>query len=529
MNRITPTDQIVALIEEGSRRHEDRPFLLYKGQWISWAKLDWRSGQVARGLAELHVKKGDKIAILLDNSPEYLYFWFGINKLGAIEVSVNTAFKGDILKYILEQSDATAIVVGSKYLDVLAPELPGLPALHRIVIADGDAVPLAEGIQVVPYSYFASLDGDFHAQVDPTDIASLGYTSGTTGPSKGAMMVHNRIIKVGQDMVTVRGITSDDVLYTCLPLFHGNAKFQTVIPAMLAGARVALDTRFSANRFWDEIRTARATQFNYLGVMISLLFKQAPDPKDADNPARIGWGAGAAKEMIADFEKRFGVYLMEGYGLTEGGIHLSNTLTERRIGSCGKPLPGYEVEVVDEWDNPVPSGTVGELVIRARRPYTTMIGYYKMPDKTVEIYRNFWLHTGDLAYQDNDGFFYFVDRKKDAIRRRGENISSFEVEACVNSHPAILEAAAFPIHSDVTEDDVMIVAVLRPGSDLSYEAFMDYCSNRMPYFWVPRYVELWTGPLPRTPTNKVEKYKLRERGVTEITWDREKAGYKVQR
>lgn len=526
--RIKTSDNLGTLVAQAAQFYGDRPFLLWQGRQVSYGELDRCSGQFARGMAELGLQKGDRVAVMLDNCPEYLFAWFGAVKLGAIEVSINTAFKGSILQYILLNCGAIAIVIAPEMMEALLPELASLPDLQTIIAVGPGNVPSIPGRRVVPAKSFETLM-PLSPDASPIDIAVLGYTSGTTGPSKGAMLTHNRIVKTGEEMARVRRVGPDDNLYTCLPLFHGNAKFLTIMPALVTGARASLGSRFSASQFWNEVRSVKATQFNYLGVMIAVLFKQPPAVNDRDHSVRLGWGAGAMREMLPHFEDRFGALLIEGYGLTEGGIPLSNTLSERRIGSCGKPMPGYEVDVVDDWDNPVAPGQDGELVVRARWPHTTMAGYHGMPDKTVEIYRNFWLHTGDLGSKDEDGFFYFLDRKKDAIRRRGENISSFEVEAAVNTHPVILESAAFPIKSDVTEDDVMVVAVIRPGELLTPEAFTEHCIARMPYFWVPRFVRLTTLPLPRTPTNKVEKYRLREQGVTSDTWDREKAGFKLVR
>lgn len=525
---IKASDNLGTMVAEAAQHHGERPYLLWQDRSLSYGELDRRSGQYARGFAELGLGKGDRVAVMLDNCPEYLFAWFGACRLGAIEVSVNTAFKGAILQYILQNCGASAIVIAPAGVEILLPELAALPALQTIITVGRGSVASIPGRRVVAAGAFEHLQ-PLEPRAGPVDIAVLGYTSGTTGPSKGAMLTHNRIVKTGEEMARVRNVRGEDNLYTCLPLFHGNAKFLTVIPALVCGARASLGIRFSASQFWNEVRSFGATQFNYLGVMISVLFKQRPSAEDRSHSLNLGWGAGAMRDMVSAFEERFGVFLMEGYGLTEGGIPLSNTLADRRIGSCGKPMPGYEVDVVDEWDNPVAPGEHGELVVRSRWPHTTMAGYFGMPDKTAEIYRNFWLHTGDLASKDEEGFFYFVDRKKDAIRRRGENISSFEVEAAVNSHPSILESAAFPIKSDVTEDDVMVVAVVKPGEILTPEAFTEHCVARMPYFWVPRWVRVTTEPLPRTPTNKVEKYRLREAGVTPDTWDREKAGFRISR
>jgi len=520
--RVKETDHIGALIELAAQRFGDRTFLQFDTSEISFADMDRKSAQVANGLSELGIRNGDRVAIMLDNCPEYVISWFGISRLGAVEVSLNTAFKGVILRYILENSGTAAVILDAKYLPVVEAERPALPSLKRLIVVngtDGNAPTAASR-----YEEFSASATSFVSTVTPVDVAMLGYTSGTTGPSKGAMVPHNRIVKTAEDVVGFRNIGTQDNLYTCLPLFHGNAKYHTVMPALVAGCRMTLGRRFSASQFWDEVRNCGATQFNYLGVMIAILHKREPSPADTNHCLRLGWGAGAPRQIAEDFERRFGVRLIEGYGLTEGGVPLSNTLTERRLGSCGKPVRGYEVDVVDDWDNPVPPDVEGELIIRSKRPFTTMLGYFGMPEKTVEIFRNGWLHTGDLARKDKDGFFYFVDRKKDAIRRRGENISTFEVEAAINTHPYVRESAVFAAPSDVSEDDVMAIVVLRDGANLSEAAFIEHCEANMPYFWVPRYVRFTHADLPRTPTNKVEKYKLRQQGITADTWDRQKAG-----
>jgi carnitine-CoA ligase len=528
---IKPSDHLGSVVSDAGQRYGDRPFLLNQGKTVSFGELDRASGQYAKGFAQLGLLPGDRVAVMLENCAEYLYAWFGAAKAGLVEVSINTSFKGTILRYILDNSAAAAILLDAMFIDVVAAELQSLPELKTIIVM-GDAKGLSAhsfpGRTVVHVAGFADLE-PASPIASPVDIAVLGYTSGTTGPSKGAMLTHNRIVKTGEQMAAVRGVTADDNLYSCLPLFHGNAKFVTIMPALVSGARASIGQRFSASQFWAELRAVGATQYNYLGVMISVLLKQDPSPDDRAHAARLGWGAGALKEMVPTFEERFGTFLMEGYGLTEGGIALSNSLDGRRLGSCGKPMPGYEADVVDEWDNPVKPNEQGELVLRSRWPHTTMAGYYGMPDKSAEIYRNFWLHTGDLATRDEDGFFYFVDRKKDAIRRRGENISSFEVEAAVNAHEAVLESAAFAVKSDIGEDDVMVTVVLRPGMELTAEALCLHCAEQMPYFWVPRYLRLSTDPLPRTATNKVEKYRLRDMGVTADTWDRETSGIELAR
>lgn len=517
-----------AAVARAARCYGDNVFISGPDGDVTFHRMDRRMSEIAAGLRELGVENGDAIAVMMNNTSEYVAAWFGISAVGGVEVSLNTAFKGSMLSYVITQSDSKVVLCSPDYLDqVLCVLGPGDDVRHVVVFGgDVETDHAVEGVCVMSDSELTSKSGcpDPSSPVLPIDVAQLSYTSGTTGRSKGVMVPHNRILQTAADMVELRRITKDDVLYTCLPLFHGNAKYLTVMPALITGARVALERRFSASSFWTEIRESGATQFNYLGMMIAVLNKQPVSDMDRDHTAQVGWGAGAPRDITSEFERRFGVTLLEGYGLTEGGIPLSNQFNERRIGSCGKPLPGYQVKLVDEWDNEVPTGEVGEIVISPNRPYTSMLGYYNMPEATISVFRNLVLHTGDLARLDEDGFFHFIDRSKDAIRRRGENISSQEIEAIAEQHPAILESAAFPIPSDVTEDDVMLVAQVAPDAQLEPQELAEFCVQNMPYFWVPRYIDLRTEDLPRTPTNKVEKYKLRSEGVTSRTWDREANG-----
>jgi crotonobetaine/carnitine-CoA ligase len=307
-------------------------------------------------------------------------------------------------------------------------------------------------------------------------------------------------------------------------LFHINAQVFTVLTALLNDAQVVLSDRFSASAFWDEIRKYGATQFNYLGAVMTILAKQEPKENDHDNPVRIAFGAACPPDVMEQVEERFGLVCLEGFGMTEIGIVIHDDMNARRTGSCGRVLGEYyQVQLVDDDDVEVEVGKVGEIVVRSKRPYIMMTEYYKMPNETLETCRNLWFHTGDYAKKDEDGYFYFVDRKKDAIRRRGENISSFEVEKVINTHPQVLECAVFAVPSELGEDEVKVSVVLKEKQSLPFEELIEFCDERMAYFAIPRYVE-FVAELPKTPTNRIEKYRLRELGITENTWDREKAG-----
>jgi crotonobetaine/carnitine-CoA ligase len=353
------------------------------------------------------------------------------------------------------------------------------------------------------------------------------FTSGTTGPSKGAVLPHNYALNMAGIVSEIGGYGPSDCLYNALPLFHGNAKLLSTMPALASGARMALAERFSAGQFWDDVRRYGATEFNYIGGVLQILLKAEPRADDADNPLRLLFGAGATPGVYEEFERRFAVTLLEGYGMSEIGLPLLSTLAERKPGTCGKPYRDYEVKLVDDDGEEVEDGAPGELLVRPKRPWSMLLGYYNMPQKTAEAWQDLWFHTGDSLRRDRDGFYVFVDRKKDAIRRRGENISSWEVEHIVVSHPAVAECAAVPVRSDLGEDDVMVCIVRRPGAALSAPDLAAWSAERMARFMVPRYVR-FVERLPKTPTERVQKYLLREEGVTADTWDREAASGPVK-
>jgi crotonobetaine/carnitine-CoA ligase len=315
----------------------------------------------------------------------------------------------------------------------------------------------------------------------------------------------------------------DDVLYSPFPLFHLDAAVLTVIPALVLGTTAALAERFSVSRFWDDIRTFGATVFDFMGATLTMLHKAPPRPDDADNPARLAWGV-PVPEFAPAFEARFGLRLVEAYGSTDAGVPIYQPLhAPRRPGSCGRAIAAYDVRLLDERDADVPVGEVGEIALRPNEPSLMADGYLGMPAETLAARRNLWFHTGDLARQDADGFFYFVGRRTDSIRRRGENISAFEVEEALKLHPQVLDAAAYGVPSELTEDDVMAAIVVRDGEELDVAELVEFAGRHMAQHMVPRYIDI-VAELPRTPTEKVEKRRLVEQGVTPTTWDREAAG-----
>lgn len=519
------------LIEDRVKRNEDKIFLRFKDRNVTYGEMNRFANRCANGFQALGITKGDKVSIMLPNCPEFIYIWFGLAKCGAVEVPVNTSYKGEFLRHIVDQSDSRILVMDYEYVDRLKLVEDSLSKLEHVIVLGGPQDLEAGGLKIPTLrfeDFFNAGDAPVDIEVYPSDPISIIYTSGTTGLSKGALGSHNFWIVCAEKMLAYRDGRREDIYLTFLPLYHFNAQVLTTLTVLVAEAEMVLLDRFSASAFWNEIRAFGATQFNYLGAVMPILAKQPKKDDDADNPARIALGAGCPPSVMEEVEKRFGIKCLEGYGMTEIGIPIHVEVNDRRHGSCGKPMDIYEVKLFDDDDREVPVGEIGEIVFRPRVPFVMMSEYYNMPEKTLEAYQNLWFHTGDLAKRDADGYFYFVDRKKDALRRRGENISSFEVERSINTHSKVLESAAVAVESELAEDEVKICVVLKPGETLSPEELIRYANERMPYFAVPRYVEFMES-LPKTPTERVQKYLLKKAGITENTWDREKAGVNVTR
>lgn len=528
----TKTPRVLGeLLADRLERNADKIFMRYKEEKITYAELDRYSNRCANGFSKLGIVKGDNVSIMLPNQPEFIYLWFGLAKIGAVEVPVNTNYKGEFLRHIVDQSDSRILAIHSRYLDRIKLIEENLPKLENLIVLGEAERPVGNGLEIPVTAFddfFDSPEDPVDVKVLPKDPISIIYTSGTTGLSKGALGPHNFWIVSAEQMLAYRQGGSNDIFYTFLPLYHFNAQVLTTLTTLIAEAQMVLSDHFSASGFWDEIRRYGATQFNYLGAVMPILAKQPQKESDRDNPAVIALGAGCPPDVLEEVEARFGIKCLEGFGMTEIGIAIHVEMGDRRPGSCGKPLDIYEFKLVDDDDIEVPVGEIGEILFRPKEPFIMMLEYYNMPEKTLEACRNLWFHTGDLAKKDQDGYYYFVDRKKDALRRRGENISSFEVERAINTHPKVLESAAVAVKSELAEDDVKICVVLQPGETLGYEDLIAYANDRMPYFAVPRFVE-YMGQLPKTPTERIQKYKLKQAGVTEKTWDREKAGIKIRR
>lgn len=514
---------IPEVVEQKARELGDAPLLQFENQTYSYREIEQRSNRMANALLDHGVSKGDVVSVFLENSPHYLTLWFSIAKIGALMVPINVDHRDETLAHILRNSDPGTIVVDEqtrRNYETVRNEFRDDLVELTIGETTGSRYQRFDDISVE----YANDSPD--VEINPGDPMGIIYTSGSSGRPKGVVLPHYSYVNTGWEYAqNVFDIDADNRLFTTLPLFHCNAQQTTVMGAMVSETDFVLEARFSPESFWERIREHDVTHFNYIGSMIPLLYKQDERPNDADNPARYGIGAAAPVEIIEEFEERFDVTLIEGYGLTETAtVATVNKPDSRRVGSIGKSLSYTRVDIVDEDDKPVPPGDIGEIVVRPTEANTTMKRYYRQPDKTVDAWQNLWFHTGDLGYKDEDGYVYFVDRKEYAISKQNETISSFEIERVITEHPDIQEVSVFGVPSERNDEDIKAVVLPKQDADITPVDIIRHCEDHLPYFKLPRYVEL-VDELPKTPTERVKKYKLKQQGNSDA-WDREN-GYEL--
>ena len=499
---------LAVLLPSKAEKNNDKIAVVHLDRKISYRELDYNSSRIATGLSKLGVSKGDKVALFMRNSIEFLYCWFGVVKLGAVLVPLNIALKGDLLRYQINDSDAKVVITENALLESYIDVKPHLDKVKSHVLLGKEENGFIQYETLLDNEPLRNL-----AEVKHSDPAVIIYTSGTTGPPKGVVLPHYAYINTALMNSRIAEAREGDIFYSTVPFFHTSGQLQVILPALINDLTAAFDDWFHASTFWKNVRKYNASVIFLISSMINILLKQPPNPDEKSHRVRIAMTGGAKRELWVEFEKRFGVKVLEGYGMTETcAIAAFNRGEEVRVGSVGKILPYFEAKVVDEYDNEVPPYTKGELVIRPKIPFTMMLEYYKKPEKTVEAWRNLWFHTGDIFYMDEDGFLYFVERKKDIIRRRGENISPYDIESVVNKHPAILEAVAVGVPSELGEEEIKLYIKLKEGEKLDYMDFLKWCEKELPYYMIPRYIEI-IEEVPKTATQRPKRYLLKERGV----------------
>jgi crotonobetaine/carnitine-CoA ligase len=530
----------------------DKVFLTYirdfdKGfdEKYTFRDMHLYSNRVANGLSKLGLKVGTGLSLMEINSPEFLFVAFATWKLGGYAVLINTALKGVTLQYIIDHSDSEILIIHWSMIDAYLDIKDELPKLRQVIVDINEApleFKLPEGM-ISLQEILKSPDDDFEVEIDLEEKSYLMYTSGTTGPPKATTFLYKNsfggnALKGLSGFLTLIGAKADDVFFTCLPLFHGNALQITIMPSYMSEFPVVVSKRFSASRHWDICRKYNITSFNLLGAMPQFILKQPERPNDKENKVRVIISAACPKELVIPFEKRFNVEIREFYGAVDGGGYILGPFFQKNVptGSMGKPLGDSVADIMDDDGNLLGADVVGELVFQVEEQELERrkVVYYKDETSTQNKIRrandgNFWLHTGDLATKDAEGWFYFVDRKKDSIRRRGENISPWSVERVINQNDKVLESAAYAVQPEgIVEDEVMVSVVLKPGESMTPEELLDYCQGKMAYFMIPRFIN-FIEELPKSKVHRTLKQILRDKGVTETTYDREKTGYEVKK
>ena len=502
------------ILADRAARIGDRPFLTIDGRRYSFGEVFEHSQARARGFQALGVGPQQPVLIMLDNSAEFVFSWFALTLLNAICVPVNTAYAGDMLAYVIRDSGAKVAITDTSLAPAFADLAPEARARLTSIVASGASGLPSNGSFVRLENVLVPQGPTVLAPATPADTSLIAYTSGTTGPSKGVVLSCGHNLQTVQTCINSVGIRPDDVIFSPLPLFHGMSRTMGTLPALVLGAEIHLGRRFSASSFWTEVQESGATVGVTVFTIPPILKGKAPSAADRNHRLRVLFNA----HHDLEFEERFGARIVEAHGMTEVGLTVHTQYSERKLGAAGRAAEDWEVALFDEHDRPVAVGAVGELVVRPRQPGLMMDGYLNKPEATLAACRNLWFHTGDLMRQDEDGYFFFAGRKKERIRRRGENISAYEVEAAVEQHPEIVECAVLGVPAGDGEDDVYLVAVRRSGASLAPEELAAWLRTRLPKFMVPRYVE-FRDSLPKTGSGKLEKYRLAETVPAAAAWD----------
>ena len=494
-----------SLLEKQARERHDSPFVTMAGDddWVTYGAFNVLANRLAYGLMGLGVKNGDYVCMVLTNSIDYLAFSYALKKIGAIEVSINVEFRGVGLTRLMNMTGAKVVVTEALFIEPLgdiADDLTHIETLVFIDDADVSNTPLARFAAVPRSAVVTERTDNPERTVHDTDVAQIQFTSGTTGLSKGLMSPHRHALRKAEGVAAACQVTDADCCYTPWPLFHSGAAHHEVLTVMLTGGRVVLRKRFSASRFWDEVKQHGATWFMIVGSVQPILCAPEPRPEDADNPIRLAWGCPYPIPRKT-FEKRFGLKTVDCYGLEDCGLVTHTEIDDGDYESEGRPRDMYEIRIADENDDPVDTGKRGEILIRCKEASAILKGYFDQPEVTLEAFRNLWFHTGDVGSFDKDGRLHYHGRMKQVIRRRGENVMPREVEEVLQAHPAIEECVAVGVPSPVGEDDVKVFVVLQKGQELSAEELRDYCKGRMARFAIPEHVEFVTE-IPRTTTHK---------------------------
>ena len=518
-------------IQLQAEQHGDRPYLLFGDTVYTYAEVNQRVNELAAGLTRAGLQRGERVAFYMSSAPEVIFLVLAVNKLGAVWVPVNTDYKGAWLIDTINGSLPRMLVSDAAHVARLQDVRDALTAEILVLLGDHESMPGALSFDEL---YIAGAGEPDMSELDTGDTCAVLWTSGTTGKAKGVMQSHNVWFNASYaaSEPCQYDIQEDDVIFTVLPMYNSAVWVTAIFRALFAGLPLAIDTGFSVTTFWQRVDHYKATQCFTLGAMHMFLW---------DAPARDDDGAHTLRKLMAvpmppavaqPFSERFNVELMpQGLGQSEA-MRLIAPVAGRTQppGSCGSVVPGLEARLVDDEGRDVVEGEAGELWVKPLWPHFIFNGYFNNPEATAAAFEGEWYKTGDMLKRNADGFYFFSDRKKDAVRYKGRNISTFEVEMAARKHPAIADCAAFGIASEEleSEQEIMLDVILKPDQDIQAVELAQYINDNAPYFFVPRYIH-FVDSLPYTPTNKVQKFLLRKRGVTATTWDARAAGFRAQR
>ncbi|MFZ0929794.1 MAG: AMP-binding protein [Syntrophobacteraceae bacterium] len=519
---------VADLVSEKAKENGKRVWMEFQdGSTFSYEDANAISNSLATGLYQSGVRVDDHVALFAPNSPMWVFSYFGVLKLGAVPVTVNIGFIKDPLIYNLTASKSQYLVIDSRLLDRFKAVEDSLPAIKHVFIIGKENFVSTNA----PRKAYTFVDDLLSVEPDPahratrkiSDPSAMILTSGTTGPSKVVYDTNAQFISTALFLIDAGGVTSGSVYYSYLPLFHIMALDMAMLLSMLANAKIVLVEKFDPAVFWEHVKKYGVTHFAAVGPILEMLVKMPPSPLEKDH-GPITTLAYSSKEIWTIAGERFNICITGGYGSTEVGIPISapNHIVRQKAnppGACGMVGPHVEVGIMSEDGKMLPAGSTGQIVVRPKIPWAIFMEYYGMPEVTAKAFRGLWFHTEDLGYFDEQGYLFFVDRLKDAIRRKGENISSYEVEQILLKHPDIAQVAVVRAKSEFDDEEALAVVVPHPGRHVSPESILSYAKENMPHFWVPRYIR-FTDALPATATGRIEKFKLREQGITRDTYDR---------
>jgi crotonobetaine/carnitine-CoA ligase len=513
------------LIEEKAKKYNDDIYMLFEDKTFTYKQMDENANRVANYLKSSGAGRGKGLAIFMGNCPQYLDFFIGSQKIGMYSIPINTSLRGDSLLYILNHSDAEFMVIDEEFLEIYGKISDKLEKVKTIIVHQtnpADKKPLPKGMVPMTDAYKQSPERPAPER-EKDDVCFILYTSGTTGLPKGVMYRYRNTTVKLLSIPSYSLFRKSDILYTCLPLFHGNALWTTCTVAMHKGCKVALAKKFSASRYWDDIRKYNVTQFNTIGAIIPILMKQPPKETDIQNNVRFTMSAACPADEWPKFEKRFGIKIYEAYGAVDGGGKTILNIGNGPVGSIGKPSPGVVFRLVDKDGNDVPEGTPGELIFESKGKKKA-VEYFKNDKATNDKLRNGWIYTGDLIKRDNKGYLYFVGRNAEFLRIKGENVSAFEVEQIIQKHPSIVEAAVYAVPSELAEDEMMACISLVDGHTLKEADLVKVLGEDLARFAIPRYIKI-VKEFPKTETQRIIKNELKKLGIVPGTYDSEKNSY----